>query len=199
MTAVIAAEGQKPCDKPMIRTSWPSMRRALALLLLAAPAAAATRPEEIAEALSQLIVNTRGAVAENYTKPNKLWWLPTGLYRYILANNEVLPAAIAGKAFHPLNGGPLSLKMIVDEPRNEANRADAVELELFQRVKAAGQPAAASTQEAAYHARPIKAAAWCLRCHGEPRGAADPVFPKYKKEGWKEGAIVGAATARVRK
>lgn len=172
---------------------------AAAAIWAAAPAAAATRPEEIAEVLSQLIVNTRGAVADNYTKPDKLWWLPAGLYRYILAKNEVLPAAIAGKAFHPLNGGPISLKMIVDEPRNEANRADAVEAELFARVKASGEPAAAATKEAAYHARPIKAAAWCLRCHGEPRGEADPVFPKYKKDGWREGAVVGAATARVRR
>jgi hypothetical protein len=43
----------------------------------------------------------------------------------------------------------------------------------------------------------IRAKAWCLRCHGEPKGEPDPMFPKYAKDGWKDGDLVGAAVARV--
>lgn len=157
-------------------------------------------PAEVAEVLSQLIINTRAVIAENFTKPNKVWWLPDPLYRHILTTNEVLPAAVAGKAFHPLNtSGVVSLKMVVEDPRNDSNRPDPVERELYQHVVHTGQPAARLTPDAAYHARPIKSAEWCLRCHGEPKGAPDPNFPKYKKEGWRIGEVIGAAIARVRR
>ncbi len=70
----------------------------VALVILAAiRMTAATTPEEIAEVLSQLVVNTRAAIAENFTKPNKVPWLPDALYRRILAVNGVLPAAVPGR------------------------------------------------------------------------------------------------------
>ena len=171
-----------------------------AFLIPAFTQATAANPDETAAALSQLVINTRSAVAKNFTKPNKIWWLPDILYRHILAVNAVLPAAVAGAAFHPLNEeGVVVLKMLVREPRNEKNKPDSVEAQLFGDVLRTGQPAANSTAQYAYHARPIKAAAWCMRCHGEPRGGPDPFFPQFKKEGWKEGEIVGAATARVKR
>lgn len=164
------------------------------------PLAAHAGPERTAETLSQVIINTRMAVAENFVKPNAIWWLPDGLYRYILARNSVLPAAIVGKGIHPTNAdGAVTLKMLVASPRNEKNRPDAVEAELLRKVVATGSPQAASTKVAAYHARPIKAAEWCLRCHGTAAGDPDPVFPQFKKEGWKAGEVVGAAVARVKR
>ena len=33
--------------------------------------------------------------------------------------------------------------------------------------------------------------------HGEPKGASDPAFPEYTKDGWKVGDIIGAVIARV--
>jgi hypothetical protein len=164
------------------------------------PAAASATPEETAAALSQLVINSRSAVARNFTEPNKVWWLPDRLYRYILGRNSVLPAAVVGAAVHPLHDdGVVVLKMIVREPRNDKNRPDAVEARLLDDVLRTGGPAAATTPQFAYHARPIKAAEWCDRCHGLPKGAPDPLFPKHKREGWRTGEVVGAATARVKR
>lgn len=60
-----------------------------------------------------------------------MWWLPTALYRRILAINAVLPAAIGGEAVHPLaKDGVVVLKMVVREPRNEGNKPDAIEAKL---------------------------------------------------------------------
>ena len=176
-------------------------RWGLAFVLVAATSSvAAATPEETAATLSQLVINTRAAVAKNFTEPNKIWWLPDALYRYLLAWNGVLPAAIAGGGVHPTNpGGVVVLKMVVAEPRNDKNKPDAVERSLLEQVLKTGVPAALSTQEFAYHARPIKAADWCGRCHGDPKGAPDPIFPEYRKEGWKTGEVIGAATARVKK
>lgn len=158
----------------------------------------AATPEQMAEVLSQIVINTRTAIAENFTQPNKVWWLPDVVYRRILSINGVLPAAVAGKAFHPLNtGGVVVLKMVVARPRNEKNQPDAVEKELFLQVVKTGSPAGQSTPDAAYYARPIKAAEWCMICHGEPKDAPDPFYPQFKKDAWKVGEVVGAATAKV--
>jgi hypothetical protein len=171
-----------------------------AFLVLALAQTALASPEETAAALSQLVINTRSAVAKHFTQPNKIWWLPDALYRLILARNAVLPAAVVGSAIHPLNDdGVVVLKMAVREPRNEKNKPDAVETELLAEVLRTGQPASRSTAQHAYHARPIKAVAWCMRCHGLPKGGRDPIFPKFRKEGWSEGEVIGAATARVKR
>lgn len=182
----------------MIRRMKPLLLAVAAAVVF--PLEARARPEETAETLSQVVINTRMAVAESFVKPNKIWWLPDALYRRILARNSVLPAAIVGKGIHPTNaGGAVSLKMLVTQPRNENNRPDPVEAELLRKVVATASPQAAATKEAAYHARPIKAVEWCLRCHGDPAGGADPVFPQFKKEGWKAGEVVGAAVAKVKR
>lgn len=178
------------------------MKRAAAavLLILGLARTASATPEQTAEALSQLVINTRMALAQNFTKPNKLWWLPDRVFRLILARNAVLPAAVVGAAVHPLNeGGVVVLKMVVAAPRNEKNKPDVVEAALFEEVVRTGKPAARSSAGYAYHARPIKAVSWCMRCHGLPKGGPDPIFPSFFKEGWTEGAIVGAATARVKR
>lgn len=170
------------------------------LLTLGLASTASATPEQTAEALSQLVINTRMALAQNFTKPNTVWWLPDSLYRLILARNSVLPAAVVGAAVHPLNeSGVVVLKMVVAAPRNEKNNPDAVEAELFREVVRTGKPSARSSAGYAYHARPIKAVSWCMRCHGLPKGGPDPLFRRFLKEGWTEGAIVGAATARVKR
>jgi hypothetical protein len=178
-----------------------AMKRLFAFVLafvLTCPTAIAADPQQIAEELSQLILNVRGAIATNFTQPNKSL-LPDVVYQHALAQNGVLPAAVAGKAIHPLNvpGAAFTLKMVVKEPRNKNNVPDAIEAALLEKVVGTQQPAALLTTEAAYHARPIKSADWCLRCHGDPRGDPDPIFPQFKKEGWKSGVIVGIAVAKV--
>lgn len=174
---------------------------ALMLSLAMLPADATANPEEIAAVLSQAVINVRSSVAKNFTESNKIWWLPDALYRYILARNGVLPAAIAGEAFHTLNKSQevVTLKMVVAAPRNEANKPDPIEQQILEQVVRSGAPVAISTPDAAYHGRPIKVAEWCLRCHGEPKGEPDPIFPKYKREGWKLKEVIGAATARVKR
>ena len=50
---------------------------------------------------------------------------------------------------------------------------------------------------AAYYGEPITTKPGCFTCHGEPAGDPDPYFPQYKKNGWKQGEVVGAVIARV--
>ncbi len=79
--------------------------------------------------------------------------------------------------------------MVVLHPRNENNQPDAVEKELLDKVLRTGSPAALSTPDAAYHARPIKAVDWCLRCHGEPKGATDPLNHDIERKVGKPGKL----------
>ena len=89
------------------------------------------------------------------------------------------------------------MKMVVENPRNPNNRADATALELFDSIRGGDTSAENLTAEAYYYGEPIKASATCLPCHGEPRGEPDPAFPQFKKNGWKAGEVVGAVIARV--
>ena len=72
-----------------------------------------------------------------------------------------------------------------------------IALELLAELRRGAKTVERQTKEAYYYAEPIRAKAWCLRCHGEPKGEPDPMFPKYAKDGWKEGEVIGAAVARV--
>ncbi len=89
------------------------------------------------------------------------------------------------------------MKMVVENPRNPHNRGDSISLELLGTIQGGNAIAERSTPEAYYYAEPIKASSTCLPCHGEPKGAPDPVFPQYEKNGWREGDIIGAVVARV--
>jgi methyl-accepting chemotaxis protein len=100
---------------------------------------------------------------------------------------DVVPAVTGGRAW---------VRMVVKEPRNPNNRGDPIALELLEEVRHQVS-AERSTADAYYYAEPIKTTGTCLPCHGEPRGARDPFFPEYEKNGWKKGEVVGAVIARV--
>lgn len=149
---------------------------------------------ELAQLLVKLEVRTRGVIANHYggaDEDHKTW----------LAENLLLPAAVADKVFHDTvpscTGGRAWVKMVVDEPRNPHNAGDATAIAMLARIKEGASKASRRTGEAYYYAEPIVAAKGCLRCHGSPRGEPDPFFPQYKKNGWEEGAVVGAVVARV--
>lgn len=150
--------------------------------------------QELARLLVKLELRSRAVIAEHYVAADSL-------HREWLAENVLLPAAVADKVFHEVvpeaTGNRAWVKMVVDEPRNSNNTGDATSMALFHKVRDGESSAEQSTEEAYYYAEPIKAAATCLTCHGDPKGEPDPFFPQYKKNGWREGQIVGAVVARV--
>ncbi len=123
------------------------------------------------------------------------------IYKRWLAKNTILPAAVADRVFAEIvpgaTGGRAWVKMVVEEPRNPHNRGDNTALELLHQIQAGAPSAERSVPEAYYYAAPIKANKTCLLCHGEPKGEPDPVFPQFKKNGWRAGEIIGAVIARV--
>ncbi len=149
---------------------------------------------ELARLLVKLELRTRGVIAGHYVKADED-------HRKWMAENLLLPAAVADNVFHEVvpdvTGGRAWVKMVVDEPRNENNKGDATALALLQQIQKGKCCAEQSTREACYYAEPIKAAKTCLLCHGAPRGEPDPFFPQYKKNGWREDEIIGAVVARV--
>ena len=156
---------------------------------------------ELAYLLVKLELKTRGVMAGHYARAQSSFPGVNTLYKRWLAKNMVLPAAVADKVFAEVvpqaTSGRAWVKMIVDEPRNPNNRGDDVSKELFAEIKAGAAHVERATGEAHYYAEPIKTNAGCLYCHGEPAGEADPAFPQFKKNGWKEGQVVGAVVARV--
>ena len=178
----------------------------LILTLLAAIAAGAGSPaessdkasvppnQELAKLLVKLELRTRGVIAGHYAAADEA-------HRDWLARDVFLPAAVADAVFHATvpesTGGRAWVRMVVDEPRNPNNAGDDAALALLGELRRGKPSAERQLAEAYYYSEPIKAVKTCLVCHGSPRGEADPYFPKYKKEGWKEGDIVGAVVARV--
>ncbi len=149
---------------------------------------------ELAQLLVKLELRTRSVIADHYggaDEEHKMW----------LTENLLLPAAVADKVFYETvpscTGGRAWVKMVVDEPRNPHNAGDATAIAMLAQIKEGASQASRRTAEAYYYAEPIVAAKGCLRCHGSPRGDPDPFFPQYKKNGWEEGAVVGAVVARV--
>ncbi len=149
---------------------------------------------ELARLLVNLELRTRGALAKRYVAAD-------AAHRAWLAHELLLPAAVADEVFHEVvpeaTGGRAWVKMIVDEPRNRHNIGDDTTVALLGEIKSGKTQVSRTTAGAYYYGEPIKAASTCLACHGEPRGARDPFFPKYTKNGWKAGEIVGAVIARV--
>ena len=153
------------------------------------------RPDvELAQLLVRLELRTRSVIAAHYGGADQT-------HRTWLAENLLLPAAVADKVFHDTvpatTGNRAWVKMVVDEPRNPHNAGDDTAMAMLATIKDGAPEASRQTREAYYYAEPIIAKKGCLRCHGSPRGAPDPFFPQYKKNGWEEGAVVGAVVARV--
>ena len=158
--------------------------------------------QELAYLLVKLELETRAAIAEHYTRVQSSVPGVDFVYKRWLAKNLILPAAVADRVFSKVvpavTGDRAWGKMVVQNPRNPHNRGDAVALELLHVVQEGKQSVERSAPEGYYYAEPIKATRTCLPCHGEPRGEPDPLFPQFKKNGWRDGDIIGAVVARVR-
>ncbi|MHC4937508.1 MAG: Tll0287-like domain-containing protein [Planctomycetota bacterium] len=156
---------------------------------------------ELAYLLVKLVRKTRAVIAGHYTgHQSDLPFVDTA-HRRRLAQNRVLPAAVADPIFSKVvphaTGGRAWVKMVVPEPRNPNNRGDETSLALLEKIRAGGPAAEMEFGGAYYYGEAITAKKTCLPCHGEPKGARDPAFPEYEKDGWKEGDIIGAVIARV--
>ena len=157
--------------------------------------------EQLAYLLVRLEKRTRQVAGAHYTRNQSALPGVDAIYRRWLTRNGILPAAVAGDIFSEVvpaaTGGRAWVKMVVPEPRNPDNRGDATALELVSEMRRGAPFAERSVAGAHYYGEPIKAKTVCLRCHGDPKGDPDPYFPRYKKNGWREGDIVGAVIARV--
>lgn len=157
--------------------------------------------QELAYLLVKLELKTRSVIGRHNARSQSLIPGVNLIYKRWLAKNSILPAAVADRVFSEVvpqaTGGRAWVKMVVEKPRNPNNRGDSHALKLFHKLQNGTSHAELSTPEAYYYAEPIKATKACLPCHGTPKGDSDPVFPKYQKNGWKNGEIVGAVVARV--
>jgi hypothetical protein len=157
--------------------------------------------QELAYLLVKLELKTRAVIGGHYTRVQSPVPGIDTIYKRWLAKNAILPAAVADRVFSEVvpgaTGGRAWVKMVVEEPRNPHNRGDSTALELLREIQDGNPGAERSTPKAYYYAEPIKATKTCLPCHGELRGEPDPLFPQYKKNGWRDGEIVGAVIARV--
>lgn len=157
--------------------------------------------QQLAYLLVKLELQTRAVIGGHYTRVQSTIPGVDFIYQRWVAKNAILPAAVADKIFSKVvpgaTGGRAWVKMVVDNPRNPNNRADSVAMELLDAIQEGNATVELSTAEAYYYAEPIKATSTCLPCHGDPKGAPDPLFPQYKKDGWSDGDIVGAVVARV--
>lgn len=157
--------------------------------------------QELAYLLVKLELKTRAVMAGHYTRSQSAIPGVDLIYSRWIAKNRILPAAVADGIFSDVvpgaTGGRAWVKMVVANPRNPNNRGDEVAADLLRAIQTGEHSAERSTSEAYYYGEPITARPTCLPCHGEPRGAADPLFPEYKKDGWKDGEIIGAVIARV--
>ncbi len=157
--------------------------------------------EQLAYLLVKLELATRREIGGHFTRHQSSVPGVDKLYQRLLVKNMILPAAVAGAIFAETvpsaTQGRAWVKMVVDDPRNPNNRGDEVALELLAELRAGARTTERTSQGAYYYAEPIKAKAVCMYCHGEPKGAPDPYFPQYKKDGWREEEIIGAVVSRV--
>ncbi len=160
-----------------------------------------TGDRELAYLLVKLVLRTRATIYTHYTRQQSAVPGVDVIYRRWLAKNAILPAAVADRVYADVVPGATHgrawVKMVVEEPRNPHNVGDATALEMFREIRGGASSAERAAASAYYYAEPIKSTAVCLTCHGEPRGEPDPIFPQYRKEGWKAGEVVGAVVARV--
>ena len=157
--------------------------------------------EELAYLLVKLVLTTRAVIGQHYTRSQSIVPAVDTIYKRWLAKNAILPAAVADRVFSEVVPGATEgrawVKMVVREPRNPNNRADAVASDLLGEIISGSASAERFMEDAYYYGEPIQTTATCLPCHGEPKGAPDPIFPQYQKNGWGEDETVGAVIARV--
>lgn len=157
--------------------------------------------EELAYLLVRLEKRTRQVVGGHFTRSQSAVPGVDVIYKRWLTKNGNLPAAVADNVFSEVvpaaTGRRAWVKMVVPKPRNPHNRGDATALELLSELQRGAPFVERTVPDAYYYGEPIKAKKVCLRCHGEPEGEPDPNFPKYRKEGWREGDIIGGVIARV--
>lgn len=151
--------------------------------------------------LVKLMLETRREIAGHFTRRQSPIPAVGKLYQRLMVKNMILPAAVADRVFAETVPGATNgrawVKMIVDHPRNPNNRGNQITAELLAELRGGTTTAERATGDAFYYAEPIKAKRACLFCHGDPKGAPDPYFPQFKKDGWREGEIIGAVVARV--
>jgi len=76
-------------------------------------------------------------------------------------------------------------------PRNPENTPNELEKAALDKIKSQGLTELVVRQpDAIHYFKPIALTAECMYCHGDPKGAPDPIGGI--KEGWKEGEIHGA-------
>ncbi len=157
--------------------------------------------EQLAYLLVKLELKTRSEIGGHFTRQQSPVPVVDRFYQHLLVKNLILPAAVADRIFAETvpaaTGGRAWVKMVVDQPRNPNNRGDEAALDLLAELRAGATTAERNTTDAHYYAEPIRAKAICLYCHGEPKGAPDPYFPQFTKDGWREGDIIGAVVGRV--
>ena len=93
----------------------------------------------------------------------------------------------------------LSERQVLQKQRElgKDRRREGLDLAHRAEIRAGAGTAERTSHDAYYYAEPIKAKAACMYCHGEPKGKPDPYFPQYKKDGWRDGEIIGAVISRV--
>lgn len=157
--------------------------------------------EQLAYLLVKLELKTRSEIGGHFARQQSPVPVVDRFYQHLLVKNLILPAAVADRIFAETvpaaTGGRAWVKMVVDQPRNPNNRGDEAALDLLAELRAGATTAERNTTDAHYYAEPIRAKAICLYCHGEPKGAPDPYFPQFTKDGWREGDIIGAVVGRV--
>jgi hypothetical protein len=160
-----------------------------------------TADEELAYLLVKLELKTRATIAENFTSEQSSLPGINVAYQHWLTKNRMLPAAVAGVVYSDTvpnaTNGRAWVKMVVREPRNPKNKGDEVALDMLTEIQQGVKSSQRTADAAVYYGEPIVAKQWCLRCHGDKRGEPDPSFPQFRKDGWKEGDIIGAVIARV--
>lgn len=156
---------------------------------------------ELAYLLVRLEKRTRQVIGGHFARSQSAVPGVDVAYKRGLTKNGILPAAVADHIFSEVvpaaTGRRAWVKMVVPKPRNPHNRGDATALELLSELQRGAPFIERSTPAAYYYGEPIKAKEVCMRCHGEPKGEPDPNFPKYRKDGWREGDIIGGVIARV--
>jgi len=157
--------------------------------------------QELAYLLVRLEKRTRQVIGSHYTRSQSGAPGADLMYKITLAKNGILPAAVAGQVFADVvpsaTGGRAWVKMVVDEPRNPKNIGDETAMALLAQLQGGAPFVEETTADAVYYGEPITTTRACLPCHGEPAGAPDPSFPEFKRNGWKEGEIIGGVIARV--
>ena len=164
-------------------------------------AAAKEGDEQLAYLLVKLELATRGEILGHFTRKQSPVPGVDKFYQRLMVKNLILPAGVADRVFSETvpnaTGGRAWVKMVVEPPRNPNNQGDDVALDLLGELREGALYAERNTGDAVYYAEPIKAKAVCMYCHGEPKGAPDPYFPQFTKDGWQDGDVIGADVARV--